>query len=804
MGYLPATLRKRHGDWFSFVLAEGDLSVDEGNALHAARAFLSDLEITALTRSYKLLTLRALVDAEALESGLTVSRIAQDAWAILQRSPELLAEVPEDQRLPDPPDEAGLRRWVQYWRSNPIAAWTGSSPRGRAWFRLDEEDRLRLQLQADPAWAQALSSLVYELVDYRLVQYRRRKGGQTQDGFTCKVTWNRRDPILKLPSRELQQVPEGETDVRLADGSIWLFRFAREFCNVARPAGEATNRLPDLLRKWFGPRAGEPGTAFQVRFAASPDGLWVEPVQGVVVPLFAQRHVVAYPDLRAAAGLAFNAVQDAEAPDDARVLLPVEAASPDLFAVRVTGTSMDGGPAPLRDGDWAVFRHARGAPAASVAHRVVLVQVPASDGSAFQIKRIEPEGDRWRLMSDNPSGPSFLADAATIVVARLEGAVRPEELAPTVGTLLSKDELAAAFGVEGLEPMSGVWTGHRFVMLDRKGMLVTPNRLHAPAPRRPGETIYVLSPIEDSFRYLGVGRWIQDERHWGVPEVDFVTMRAWGEGRLASRALPPDSLVRAQSVVGALLRLPDEERQLERSEVRVARILGAAQRGGLRLDIGAESGERTVSLTDLAWVIVAQHDVDENGGLLDEARVNRLRYLDGTPKGSTRWIDTGWAIAAWSLGRSLVAANALEVIHPQLPDGTQLDATFVLEELDGRTTIVVEARGRAVGSAGATNTQYAEGLQWLLARLKAAGLALADVTLDTRATTDVKHEDRRLSVADSWPLLIEDPVELQRRLGRAQARWGKVDGKLGGNPTRRIRIWMDGTLGVRGVAEVLR
>jgi hypothetical protein len=35
--------------------------------------------------------------------------------------------------------------------------------------------------------------------------------------------------------------------------------------------------------------------------------------------------------------------------------------------------------------------------------------------------------------------------------------------------------------------------------------------------------------------------------------------------------------------------------------------------------------------------------------VLDEARVNRLRYLDGTPKDATRWIDTGWAIRLWRL-----------------------------------------------------------------------------------------------------------------------------------------------------------
>ena len=54
---------------------------------------------------------------------------------------------------------------------------------------------------------------------------------------------------------------------------------------------------------------------------------------------------------------------------------------------------------------------------------------------------------------------------------------------------------------------------------------------------------------------------------------------------------------------------------------------------------------RRVSVTDIAWVLLAADDVAANGGVLDEARVNRLRYLEGTPKGSTRWIDTRWAIA---------------------------------------------------------------------------------------------------------------------------------------------------------------
>ena len=204
------------------------------------------------------------------------------------------------------------------------------------------------------------------------------------------------------------------------------------------------------------------------------------------------------------------------------------------------------------------------------------------------------------------------------------------------------------------------------------------------------------------------------------------------------------------------------------------------------------ASERAVSLADLAWVLVAQDDVEANGGLLDETRVNLLRYLEGTPKGSTRWIDTGWALAAWARGKGLVPVAPSEALHPVRDDGTVLDATFRLETIDGGVTIVVEARGGTAGSGAETNTQYAEGLQWLLARLKAAGLALADAALDTRTTADLPLEQRRLPLAGSWPVRIEDPVELQRRLGRAQERWGKPDGSKGGNPTRRIRLWVDG------------
>ncbi len=638
MGANPKALRARHGSWFRFVQSEGDLSPAQSQALEELGPFLADLETTPMTKSFKMVTLEALLEAGALASGLPLRDLALRSAALLARDPGLLEDVPSEERLPDEPDERSVRAWMAYWRKNPVAAWTEARPPRRAWFGV-EGDRFvpRASLSGEAV------DLVRELVDYRLAVYRRRNEVPADEGFVCRVTWNKRDPILKLPSRTRRPIPEGEQSVRLPDGSVWLFRFMKEFVNVARPPGADRNALPDLLRGWFGPTAGHPGTAFDVRFVASPGGLWVEPVQGQVVELPTFRGIVAYPDLRAAAGHGFGA---AEAPETEQVLLPVEPSGPEVFAVRVAGSSMDGGREPLRDGDWAVMRFARGAPAPSVEGRVALVQLPADGGYQWVIKRVKPRQDGWELTSDNPEGPTIEASEEMVVVARLVKGIRPEDLAPAPGTVLQADEVGARFGIDGWVAASGRQGGHLFVVVDRAGVLVAPDAVRAERPR-PGETAFVLAREGDGLRYLGVGRW--RDGLWRIPEVDFATWRQWGEGRQASRALPDGALERAQGVVDAVLALPEGERWLERDGERRARVLGAAARGGLRID-GGEGGfeERTVSLVDLAWVGVALDDARVRGGRLDEERVNRLRYLEGTPKGSTRWIDTGWALAAWA------------------------------------------------------------------------------------------------------------------------------------------------------------
>jgi hypothetical protein len=247
--------------------------------------------------------------------------------------------------------------------------------------------------------------------------------------------------------------------------------------------------------------------------------------------------------------------------------------------------------------------------------------------------------------------------------------------------------------------------------------------------------------------------------------------------------------------VDAVLALGDDQRWLE-SQGRRARVLGAAPRGGLRID-GSEGGfrARTVSLQDIAWVIAAADDVDWNRGILDEERVNRLRYLESTPKGSTRWIDTSWALAVWAIAKGRVRApvageGMLARVHDAA--GRELDASFRVERVGDALTVVVESRGGTRGTSGERNVDYSAGFELILERIGAAGLKIADVLVESRDTAGLTPEERRVVVAgEAYPMTVTDAAVLRQKISAGQARVGRTEGARGsGNRTKRLRIFL--------------
>jgi hypothetical protein len=254
---------------------------------------------------------------------------------------------------------------------------------------------------------------------------------------------------------------------------------------------------------------------------------------------------------------------------------------------------------------------------------------------------------RWLLRSDNPERPSFEAGREVVPIALLAEAIPPERLGPERGALFTDEQVMEHFGLS-TPPKTGRHEGHLFLCVTEKGALTEADRLDLRIMgRRPAETAFVLTRevSQESWRYWGVARWREDEGRWALAEpVDYATWRALGHGRSSSRRLPEEATTRAAAWVDQLLTVSPSGRLIEQGGKR-CRILGKAPAGGLRID-GGEGGfaERTVSLMDIAWALLAQQEAHASGGMLDEALVNRLRYLEGTPKESTRWIDTGWAL----------------------------------------------------------------------------------------------------------------------------------------------------------------
>ena len=85
-------------------------------------------------------------------------------------------------------------------------------------------------------------------------------------------------PILFLPDRDqVPGIPEGWTDITV-DGEPYEANIVKVAINVVRRLGTEQNDLPTILRRWFGPNAGLPGTDFRVALQRREEGYVLEPL----------------------------------------------------------------------------------------------------------------------------------------------------------------------------------------------------------------------------------------------------------------------------------------------------------------------------------------------------------------------------------------------------------------------------------------------------------------------------------------------------------------------------------------------
>ena len=111
---------------------------------------------------------------------------------------------------------------------------------------------------------EAFAELTREIVDWRLAKYLSRAAESESDAVQCKVIQSNGRPIIKLPDGDARQLlPEGPQTV-LIDGKNYTATFAKIAINLVEDAAGEGNVLAGIMRRWFGPDAGQPGTQFTV------------------------------------------------------------------------------------------------------------------------------------------------------------------------------------------------------------------------------------------------------------------------------------------------------------------------------------------------------------------------------------------------------------------------------------------------------------------------------------------------------------------------------------------------------------
>jgi hypothetical protein len=209
-----------------------------------------------MVKSYKMLVLLAMLNADRFPGAIAVDDLAGQVERLATRTAKAGADLSLSLG-----DRKALIRLLE---QNPIAAWTGGRGTGGVSYFDYAQGLFRTSFNVDPAVGPGLQELVRELADWRLTEYLDRAETQKGGFSTLKVSHASGTPMLFLPPEpERTDLPAGWTDLQI-EGRIYSANFVKVAINVVRRPGEEANELPGILRGWFGPDAGAPGTRHAV------------------------------------------------------------------------------------------------------------------------------------------------------------------------------------------------------------------------------------------------------------------------------------------------------------------------------------------------------------------------------------------------------------------------------------------------------------------------------------------------------------------------------------------------------------
>jgi len=152
-GFNPG--RTGHAGWLGFVNDMGDLTGSDLAAWTAHKGLLDEIETTRMTRSYKMLALRGMIEAGAFPGRIPVRALAERVARLAKRNPEIQADISVD-----PDDLEAVQAMLTKYPLKLLGetGWFRSGPGAFETTLGDNGDT-------------ALANLASELVDWRLLRY---------------------------------------------------------------------------------------------------------------------------------------------------------------------------------------------------------------------------------------------------------------------------------------------------------------------------------------------------------------------------------------------------------------------------------------------------------------------------------------------------------------------------------------------------------------------------------------------------------------------------------------------------------
>jgi phage repressor protein C with HTH and peptisase S24 domain len=245
-------VRRQYGGWFELVHEQHDLSAEEGQVISAHGDFLREVETTKMDKSYKMVLLEAFQELDGWQTPPTLLHLATKSWTVLQRRRTLLGDLPETMQTQaeEPPST-----WLRYWQDNPVNAWVGGNrPQGSKSAFRRHAGTLSPAFDVIPDQRETLSSLVQELIDFRLAAYEVRKA-TTSDTPSNVVPFRRPTsdrielpyfPDLKIACGHFKTGSAEATEHRRLGARYGRIDPARHF--IARASGNSMNGGKNPIR----------------------------------------------------------------------------------------------------------------------------------------------------------------------------------------------------------------------------------------------------------------------------------------------------------------------------------------------------------------------------------------------------------------------------------------------------------------------------------------------------------------------------------------------------------------------------